>query len=695
MSTRKLNDLNKLRNIGIVAHIDAGKTTTTERILYYTGVVHKMGEVHEGTATMDWMVQEQERGITITSAATTCFWESHQINIIDTPGHVDFTIEVERSLRVLDGAVGVFCAVGGVEPQSETVWRQADKYHVPRIAFINKMDRVGADFDHCVSQIKERLNHNPIAVQMPIGSGETFMGVIDLIQEKAYLWNQEDAEKFEVCAIPENMKDDFLLAKQAMIEQVAELDDTLAEAFLNDEPLTADQIVNALRSGCMALKCIPVFCGSAFKNKGVQPLLSGVVKYLPSPLDLPAIQGVDPKNHDNTLERLPDPKLPFSALAFKIASDPFVGQLTYMRVYSGTISTGSHVYNPSKDKKERLGRLLQMHANKRQEVEVVGPGDIVAVVGLRFTVTGDTLCDEKSTILLERLDIPDPVINVAIEPKTKADEEKLNQTLQRLMQEDPTFRVTTDAETGQQIISGMGELHLEIVVDRLLRDFKVAANVGRPQVSYRESVALSSTHKYIHDKDYAGTKQFAGVELSIEPLGVSSGIVYESKVTEESCPKHFQDIIRQGVLEALDAGVLANYPVIDAKLTLLSVQWNEADSSDQAFKVASAMCVRELCQKAEPVLLEPLMATEVVTPTDFTGEVVSDINSRPGRIQNMEAKGPNQIIKVDVPLAEMFGYSTRLRSLSQGRASYTMTFANFDRVPAQISSQVLVKLRGY
>ncbi|MBU0506065.1 MAG: elongation factor G [bacterium] len=688
--------LSKLRNIGIVAHIDAGKTTTTERVLYYTGKVHKIGEVHDGTATMDWMVQEQERGITITSAATTCFWKDHQINIIDTPGHVDFTIEVERSLRVLDGVIGVFCAVGGVEPQSETVWRQADKYHVPRIAFVNKMDRVGADFESCVNQIQEKLGHTPVRVQLPIGSEENFTGVVDLISRKAYVWHEDDlGASYDITDIPENMTDDVAQAREALIEAVADEEDTLLEAYLTGNEFSEELVWQALRKSCLKIKCIPVFCGTAFKNKGIQPLLDAVLALLPSPIDLPPVQGHDIHDYEKILERKPSSKEPFAALVFKIMSDPFVGQISYIRVYSGRLKVGERVLNASSGKKERVGRLLVMHANKRQEVEQIRIGDIAVLVGLRFTRTGDTLCDESSPILLERLEAPEPVINIAIEPKTKADQEKLESSLQKMMIEDPTFRVHIDEESGQTIISGMGELHLDIIVDRLFRDFKAQANVGKPQVAYCETIHKETTHTFLYDKPLGNRKQMAHITMKAIPINSSEPFTFQSDIDSSSFPEPFIKACEIGIKESLDNGVLVGYPVIGVKVVLLKAAFDEENSTELAFKIAASMCFRELCLKAGPVLLEPIMDTEVVTPENFMGDVIADLNARRGKIQKMEAKRNHQIVRGLVPLAKMFGYATDLRSISQGRASYTMQFDCYDKVPPQVSEEIVKRIRGY
>ncbi|MCP5463679.1 MAG: elongation factor G [Deltaproteobacteria bacterium] len=686
-------DLSKLRNIGIVAHIDAGKTTTTERILFYTGRLHKMGEVHEGTATMDWMAQEQERGITITSAATTCFWKDCKINIIDTPGHVDFTIEVERSLRVLDGVVGVFCAVGGVEPQSETVWRQADKYKVPRIAFINKMDRVGADFNQCVDQISERLGHKPLPIQIPIGKEADFAGVVDIISNQAVLWKTELGDTFELAEVPADLKDDVAKAREHLLEIVSEQDDSLLEAYLEGKEIDPEQIWAALRQSCLKQQCVPVLCGSAFKNKGVQPLLDAVVRLLPSPLDLPPVDGVSPDGQQK-MQRKPSVKEPFSALAFKIMSDPFVGSVCFMRVYSGSFQVGKHVYNVSSNKKERVGKLLQIHANKREEIQVAEAGDIVAVVGLRFTKTGDTLADQEKPIVLERLNIPEPVINLAVEPKTKADQDKLSESLDRLMLEDPTFKVRTDEESGQIILSGMGELHLEIITDRLLREFKVGANVGRPQVAYRETIQQSVEHSVVYDKVVGSQKHFAKVTLRFSHLEEGE-FEFVDAIDSKTVPKEFIEAVRSGVRESLDNGVVAGYPVINLKAELLALEHSDEDSTEISFKVAASLCFREAVLKAEPVILEPLMKVEVVSPDEFMGDVIADLNARRGKVLKMEKRGVAQVIDALVPLAKMFGYATDLRSVSQGRASYTMMVQGYQQVPAAVQQEIVARIRGY
>ncbi|MGE4234586.1 MAG: elongation factor G [Bacteriovoracia bacterium] len=684
--------LETTRNIGIMAHIDAGKTTTTERVLYYTGKTHKIGEVHEGTATMDWMPQEQERGITITSAATTCFWKNHRINIIDTPGHVDFTIEVERSLRVLDGAVAVFCSVGGVEPQSETVWRQATKYKVPRIAFINKMDRVGADYESCVSQMREKLGANAVPFQLPLGAESDFQGVIDLVNMKAIVWQGEDlGAKFEIGEIPADYLEAAKQAREKLVEAVAEHDERVLEKYLNGEEISKEEIVSAGRKGCIKMALFPVFCGSAFKNKGVQPLLDAVVDYLPSPLDIGDVSGHDVRNHDKILTRKPDFKQPFSALAFKIATDPFVGQITYFRVYSGQLAAGSYIYNSTKEKKERIGRLLQMHANKREEIQEVKAGDIAAAVGLRFTTTGDTLCAENNQILLEKMDFPDPVISIAIEPKTTEDQEKIGLALQKLAMEDPSFRVRTDADTAQTIISGMGELHLEIIVDRMLREFKVGANVGSPQVAYKETITkkVKAEGKFVRQS--GGKGQYGHCWITLEPLENGKGYEFENALKGGVIPKEFIAPIDKGIQEAMTTGVLAGYPVVDLKVTLIDGSFHDVDSSEMAFKIAGSMAFKEGCRNASPVLLEPIMSTEIVCPDEYMGGVIGDLNSRRGKVLGMTPRGNAQIIKTLVPLAAMFGYSTALRSMSQGRATYTMEPSHYEQVPPNISEQIISK----
>ncbi len=687
--------LNQTRNIGIMAHIDAGKTTTTERILYYTGVSHKLGEVHDGTAVMDWMVQEQERGITITSAATTCFWKDSRINIIDTPGHVDFTIEVERSLRVLDGAIGVFCSVGGVEPQSETVWRQASKYKVPRIAFVNKMDRIGANFFRVIQMMVERLHANPVCFQIPWGSEDQFKGMVDLVSMKLLTFDEASlGEVFKEEEIPLDLKELAQEYREKLLEAVVENDEQLMEKYLSGESISPEQLIAAARKATIALKITPVFCGASFKNKGIQQLLDAVVDYLPSPLDIPAVEGTLPEDPEVIETREADSSAPFSALAFKIMSDPFVGQLTYFRVYSGSLDSGSHVYNSTKGKKERVSRLLRMHANKREEIKGVEAGDIAATVGLKFTTTGDTLCEEAKPILLERMEFPNPVISVAIEPKTKADQEKLGASLQRLTTEDPSFRVKFDEETGQTLISGMGELHLEIIVDRLTREFKVDANVGKPQVAYRESIqaTVDSEGKYI--KQSGGRGQYGHVWLKVEPLERGKGFEFVDKLAGGVIPKEFISAIRKGVEEALDSGVLASYPVVDVKVTLFDGSFHDVDSSEMAFKIAASIGLKQGFQMASPVLLEPIMNVEVVTPDDYFGMVTGDLNSRRGKIMKTDIRIGSQVIDVQVPLANMFGYATDLRSQSQGRATFTMQFDHYEVVPKNIAEEIVARHQG-
>ena len=683
--------LKKLRNIGIIAHIDAGKTTTTERILYYTGVSHKIGEVHEGTATMDWMEQEKERGITITSASTTCFWKEHMINIIDTPGHVDFTVEVERALRVLDGAVGVFCAVGGVEPQSETVWRQADKYHVPRIAFVNKMDRIGADFFNVVQEIDEKLNGNPLVIQLPIGSESNFVGVIDLIRMKAVIWDSDVlGAKFSIKDIPEELADQALEYRNKLIEKLADFDDEIMEKYLEGEDISEDKIVSAIRKATIKTQVTPVLCGSAFKNKGVQPLLDAVVDFLPSPLDIPPVKGIDPKT-GGEIERKADENEPLSLLAFKIMSDPYVGKLTYFRVYSGTLKAGSYAYNSTKGKTERVGRLLRMHANKREDVDVVYAGDIAAAIGLKYTTTGDTLCDEKHPIVLEAMEFPEPVISVAVEPKTKADRDKLSNALQKLAEEDPTFRIRYDEETNQTIISGMGELHLEIIVDRLKREFKVGVNVGKPQVAYKESIKGKVKQEGKFVRQTGGHGQYGHVWIEIEPLERGKGFEFVDKIVGGVIPKEFIPAVEAGVKEAMESGIVAGYPVVDVRVTLFDGSYHEVDSSDMAFKIAGSMAFREAAKKAKPYLLEPVMDVEVTTPEQYLGDVMGDINSRRGKIKSMGEKGNLKIIKAHIPLGEMFGYATVLRSITQGRGTYTMQFSHYEEVPKNIAEKIIKK----
>ena len=686
--------LETTRNIGIMAHIDAGKTTTTERILYYTGVTYKIGEVHEGTAVMDWMVQEQERGITITSAATTCFWRDHKINIIDTPGHVDFTIEVERSLRVLDGAVAVFDSVAGVEPQSETVWRQANKYNVPRIAFMNKMDRMGADFYMAVNSMVDRLGAYPVAVQLPIGAEDNFRGPIDLVTMKALYYDDETlGAKFVEGDIPDELMPQAKEYREKMIEAISDVDEKIMEKYLGGGEISEDEIRAALRKGTVEMKFTPVLCGTAFKNKGVQQLLDGIVDYLPSPHDIPPVIGKDPDSGADVLRKADD-KEPFSAFAFKVMTDPFVGQLTFLRVYSGVMAAGSYVYNSTKGTKERVGRLLKMHANKREDIKEVSAGDIAAAVGLKSTLTGDTLCDDKKPVILEAMEFPEPVISVAIEPKTKADQEKLGQSLGKLMQEDPSFRVTTNEETGQTIISGMGELHLEIIVDRLLREFKVGANVGKPQVAFRETIKIPSKAEGKFVRQSGGRGQYGHVYIELEPQEPGKGYEFVSKVVGGSVPREYWSAVDKGIKEALDGGILAGYPVVDIKATLYDGSYHEVDSSEMAFKIAGSMGFKEAAKKAKPVILEPIMNVEVVTPEEYMGDVIGDLNSRRGKIQQMEKRGKAQVIRSQVPLAEMFGYATDLRSKTQGRATYTMQLANYDEVPKSIAETIIAKVKG-
>jgi len=696
--------LAKTRNIGIMAHIDAGKTTTTERILFYTGINYKIGEVHDGAATMDWMEQEQERGITITSAATTCFWQAeegkgpeHRINIIDTPGHVDFTIEVERSLRVLDGVVTVFCSVGGVQPQTETVWRQANRYKVPRMVFVNKMDRVGADFYRVMDQMKNRLKARPVPVQLPIGAEDNFKGVIDLIDMKAITYGNDKGDDIRVGDIPEDMMELATKYRTEMIEAAAEQNDAYMEKYLEGEELTKEEIINGLRTGCLNLTIVPSTCGSAFKNKGVQPLLDAVVDYLPSPLDIEAIVGTALDGETEVL-RHADEDEPFSALAFKIQTDQHLGKLTYIRVYSGKLDAGSPVLNSTKDRKERVGKIYQMHANKREERDGVGAGQIVAVNGLKQTTTGDTLCDPQKPVILESMTFPEPVISVAIEPKTKGDQEKLGTAIQRLAEEDPTFKVYTDEETGQTIIAGMGELHLDILVDRMRREFKVEANVGKPQVAYRETIRKRVEKvDYTHKKQTGGSGQFAKVQVTIEPLEVTAdGPTYEfeNKVTGGRIPKEYIPSVDQGMQDAMQYGVLAGYPMVGVKASLLDGQYHEVDSSEMAFKIAGSMVFKEAARKASPALLEPLMAVEVVTPEDYMGDVIGDLNSRRGTIQAMEERSGARVVRALVPLSEMFGYVGDLRSRTQGRASYTMVFDSYAEVPANVAKEIIAKATG-
>ena len=686
--------LQKTRNIGIMAHIDAGKTTVTERILYYTGVTYKIGEVHEGTAVMDWMPQEQERGITITSAATTCFWKDHRINIIDTPGHVDFTIEVERSLRVLDGAVALFDAVAGVEPQSETVWRQAEKYKVPRIAFINKMDRMGSDFFMCVKSMIERLGATPVPVQIPYGAEDAFKGAIDLINMKAYVYEDENigAQYVEI-DIPQELVPSALEHRDKMLEILSDFDDKIMDKYLAGEEISADLIKAALRRGTIELRITPVLCGAAFKNKGVQMLLDAIVNYLPCPLDIPPVTGIEPDSGKEVIRKVSD-KEPFSALAFKIMTDSFVGQLTFLRVYSGTLSSGSYIYNSTKDVQERIGRLMKMHANKREEIKEVKAGDIVAAVGLKSTLTGDTLCDADNPVILEAMEFPEPVISVAIEPKTKVDQEKLSVALGKLAQEDPSFKVSYNEETGQTIISGMGELHLDIIVDRLLREFKVGANVGRPQVAYRETIRQKATAEGKYVRQSGGRGQYGHVYIDIEPLEPGSNFEFVNKIVGGSIPREYIAPVERGVKEALENGIMAGYPVVDVKVTLFDGSYHEVDSSEMAFKIAGSMAFKNAASKAKPVLLEPIMSIEVVTPDEYMGDVIGDLNSRRGKIQTMTQRTNVRVITAMVPLSSMFGYATDLRSKTQGRATYTMQFAHYEEVPKNISEDIVLKVKG-
>jgi elongation factor G len=686
--------LEKTRNIGIMAHIDAGKTTTTERILYYTGINYKIGEVHEGTATMDWMVQEQERGITITSAATTCHWRDHRINIIDTPGHVDFTIEVERSLRVLDGAVAVFCSVGGVEPQTETVWRQADKYRVPRLAFVNKMDRLGADFFRVVKMIEDRLGARTVVMQLPIGAEDKFSGIVDLVTMKAVVWEDESlGAKFHEEPIPSELKAQAEEYREKLVEAAADCDETIMVKYLDGKEVTEAEIRTAIRNGTLSLKVVPILCGSAFRNKGVQPMLDAVVDYLPSPLDIPPVAGVEPGT-TKPAERPAKDDAPFSALAFKIMTDPFVGTLTFFRVYSGTLNSGASIYNSTKSKRERIGRLLKMHANKREEIKEVYAGDIAAAVGLKTATTGDTLCDENKPIVLESIDFPDPVISIAIEPKSKADQEKLGLSLQKLATEDPSFKVRTDEETGQTIISGMGELHLEIIVDRLLREFNVGANVGKPQVAYKETVRKKVEQQGRFVRQTGGRGQYGDVWITLEPQKPGAGFEFVDAVKGGSIPREYIPAVEKGIKEATENGPLAGYPVVDVKATLFDGSYHDVDSSEIAFKIAGSMAFKEAARKANPVLLEPIMAVEVVVPEEFMGDVIGDISSRRGKVLGMDTRPAAQAIDARVPLAQMFGYATDLRSMTQGRATYTMQFSHYEPVPAAVAEGVIAKFDG-
>ena len=673
--------VNKVRNLGIVAHIDAGKTTTSERILFYTGITYKIGEVHEGMATMDWMEQERERGITITSATTTCFWRDHRINLIDTPGHVDFTVEVERSLKVLDGAAVVFDSVGGVEPQSETVWRQADRYRVPRMAFVNKMDKVGADFARVVSQIKDRLNSNPVPLHLPYFEGDNFKAIVDLVKMKLAVWDEESfGLKYELTDIPDSIKDEAVAAREALVESVADFNEGIMEKYLEGQAISEEELMKGIRKSTIALEIVPVILGTAFKNKGVQLLLDAVVDYLPSPLDLPPVEGVIPGKDDVDVRR-PDDSEPFSALAFKIMTDPFVGQLTYLRIYSGKLTSGTTVYNSTKDKREKIGRLVRMHSNKREDIKEIGAGGIVAAVGLKSSTTGDTLCDESKPIILESLYFAEPVISIAIEPKTKSDQEKLGLSLNKISLEDPTFKVKFDDETGQTIISGMGELHLEIIVDRLKREFNVDANVGRPQVAYRETITRESDVESKFIRQTGGRGQYGHVKIKMEPGEEGSGIAFVDEIKGGTIPREYIPAVEKGIREAADTGVVAGYPVIDVVVKLYDGSYHEVDSSEMAFKIAGSMAFKDAVHKAKPIILEPLMKVEVVVPEDFMGSVMGNLSSRRGKIMGTELRGAMQAIRAEVPLSEMFGYATELRSMTEGRGSFTMEFSHYSPLP--------------
>ncbi|WP_154509994.1 elongation factor G [Helicobacter pylori] len=686
--------LNRIRNIGIAAHIDAGKTTTSERILFYTGVSHKIGEVHDGAATMDWMEQEKERGITITSAATTCFWKDHQINLIDTPGHVDFTIEVERSMRVLDGAVSVFCSVGGVQPQSETVWRQANKYGVPRIVFVNKMDRIGANFYNVENQIKLRLKANPVPINIPIGAEDTFIGVIDLVQMKAIVWNNETmGAKYDVEEIPSDLLEKAKQYREKLVEAVAEQDEALMEKYLGGEELSVEEIKKGIKMGCLNMSLVPMLCGSSFKNKGVQTLLDAVIDYLPAPTEVVDIKGIDPKTEEEVFVKSSDDG-EFAGLAFKIMTDPFVGQLTFVRVYRGKLESGSYVYNSTKDKKERVGRLLKMHSNKREDIKEVYAGEICAFVGLKDTLTGDTLCDEKNAVVLERMEFPEPVIHIAVEPKTKADQEKMGVALGKLAEEDPSFRVMTQEETGQTLIGGMGELHLEIIVDRLKREFKVEAEIGQPQVAFRETIrsGVSKEHKYA--KQSGGRGQYGHVFIKLEPKEPGSGYEFVNEISGGVIPKEYIPAVDKGIQEAMQNGVLAGYPVVDFKVTLYDGSYHDVDSSEMAFKIAGSMAFKEASRAANPVLLEPMMKVEVEVPEEYMGDVIGDLNRRRGQINSMDDRLGLKIVNAFVPLVEMFGYSTDLRSATQGRGTYSMEFDHYGEVPSNIAKEIVEKRKG-
>ncbi|GAA7561639.1 elongation factor G [Helicobacter pylori] len=686
--------LNRIRNIGIAAHIDAGKTTTSERILFYTGVSHKIGEVHDGAATMDWMEQEKERGITITSAATTCFWRDHQINLIDTPGHVDFTIEVERSMRVLDGAVSVFCSVGGVQPQSETVWRQANKYGVPRIVFVNKMDRIGANFYNVENQIKQRLKANPVPINIPIGAEDTFIGVIDLVQMKAIVWNNETmGAKYDVEEIPSDLLEKAKQYREKLVEAVAEQDEALMEKYLGGEELSIEEIKKGIKTGCLNMSLVPMLCGSSFKNKGVQTLLDAVIDYLPAPTEVVDIKGIDPKTEEEVFVKSSDDG-EFAGLAFKIMTDPFVGQLTFVRVYRGNLESGSYVYNSTKDKKERVGRLLKMHSNKREDIKEVYAGEICAFVGLKDTLTGDTLCDEKNAVVLERMEFPEPVIHIAVEPKTKADQEKMGVALGKLAEEDPSFRVMTQEETGQTLIGGMGELHLEIIVDRLKREFKVEAEIGQPQVAFRETIRSSVNKEHKYAKQSGGRGQYGHVFIKLEPKEPGSGYEFVNEISGGVIPKEYIPAVDKGIQEAMQNGVLAGYPVVDFKVTLYDGSYHDVDSSEMAFKIAGSMAFKEASRVANPVLLEPMMKVEVEVPEEYMGDVIGDLNRRRGQINSMDDRLGLKIVNAFVPLVEMFGYSTDLRSATQGRGTYSMEFDHYGEVPSNIAKEIVEKRKG-
>ena len=684
--------LEKTRNIGIMAHIDAGKTTTTERILFYTHRIHRVGEVHDGNATMDYMVQEQERGITITSAATTCFWRDHRINIIDTPGHVDFTVEVERSLRVLDGAVAVFCSVGGVEPQSETVWRQAERYKVPRIAYVNKMDRVGADFQNCLDMMRDRLGSGAVAIQLPIGSEDSFRGMVDLIRMRAYVFDEGDGQVFQTVDIPDELREQAEEWRAFLLDKVAEYDDEMLELYLSDEEIPDEVLIRAIRTGTLSAELNPVLCGSSFKNKGVQQLLDAIVDFLPSPLDVPPVTGVD--NRGNEVERRPSDDEPFSALAFKVVSDSFVGRLTFFRVYSGVLKAGSSVYNSSKKKKERIGKPLLMHANHREEVDEARTGDILAIGGLKFTMTGDTLCDEGRQVILESMTFPEPVIDVAIEPKTTADQDRMSQALAKLSEEDPTFRVRTNPETGQTLIAGMGELHLEVIIDRLLREFRVGANVGKPQVSYKETIKVPCRGEGRYIRQTGGHGMYGHCVVDFEPLSEGGGFLFESKVKEDVIPKEFVPSVEAGIREAMETGIIAGYKAVDIKATLVDGSFHDVDSNEIAYKIAGSMAFRDGCDKGQPIILEPIFKLEVITPEEYIGDVIGDLTGRRGYIEGVEVRGNTQVIRGFAPLKEMFGYATDLRSRTQGRGTYTMQFDHYEELPPNVK-EALMRGRGY